>query len=45
MKLKDVIMRAKCGRVIFDALRLLGVGDINFPKPSGQLYPTENPFV
>ena len=36
---------AKCGRVIFDALKLLGVGDINFPKPAGQLYPSENPFA
>lgn len=35
---------AKCGRVIFDALKLLGVEDINFPKLAGQLYPTENPF-
>ena len=36
---------AKCGKVLFEALRLLGVEDINTPKPAGQLYPGENPFA
>ena len=34
----------KCGAVVFEALKLLGVSDINTPKPSGVLYPDENPF-
>lgn len=36
---------AKCGAVLFEALKLLGVTDINTPKPAGCLYPDENPFV
>ena len=36
---------AKCGKVLFEALSLLGVEDINTPKPAGQLYPGENPFA
>jgi L-fucose isomerase-like protein len=32
------------GRALFDALRLLGVNDVNTPKPAGTLYPSENPF-
>ena len=36
---------AKCGKVLFEALGLLGVEDINTPKPAGQLYPGENPFA
>ena len=36
---------AKCGKVLFEALKLLGVEDINTPKPAGQLYPGENPFA
>ena len=38
---------ARCGKVLFDALKLLGApaDAINVPKPAGQLYPTENPFV
>jgi len=32
------------GRILFDALKLLGVNDIQAPKPAGTLYPTENPF-
>ena len=28
-----------------EALRLLGVDDINTPKPAGELYPGENPFA
>ncbi len=34
-----------CGEVLFDALKLLGVEDINTPLPAGVLYPGENPFV
>lgn len=36
---------AKCGRVLFDALRLLGVCDISTPQPAGMLYAAENPFA
>ncbi|MGN0832570.1 MAG: L-fucose/L-arabinose isomerase family protein [Kiritimatiellia bacterium] len=36
---------AKCGKVLFEALKLLGVDDINTPKPAGELYPGENPFA
>jgi len=32
------------GRTAFDALKLLGVDDINTPKPDGCLYAGENPF-
>lgn len=34
-----------CGKVLFEALHLLGVDDINTPLPAGQLYPGENPFA
>jgi hypothetical protein len=33
------------GKALFEALRLLGVDDINTPKPAGELYPGENPFA
>ncbi len=36
---------ATCGEVLYDALTLLGVTDINTPLPAGALYPGENPFV
>ena len=36
---------AKCGGIVFDALKLLGVGDLSCPKSAGALYPTENPFA
>ena len=36
---------AKCGKTLFEALKLLGVDDINVPKPAGCLYPGENPFA
>ena len=36
---------AKCGKTLFEALKLLGVDDINVPKPDGCLYPGENPFA
>jgi L-fucose isomerase-like protein len=32
------------GRILYDALKLLGVDDIGTPKAAGQLYPAENPF-
>ena len=35
---------AHVGRALFDALRLLGVDEIDFNRPAGVLYPTENPF-
>ena len=34
----------KVGRILFDALRLLGLTDVSTPKPAGSLYPSENPF-
>ncbi len=35
----------KTGRVIFEALKLLGVTDIDYNRPAGVLYPKENPFA
>ena len=32
------------GKTLFDALRMLGVEEIDFNRPSGMLYSTENPF-
>lgn len=32
------------GRVLYEALRLLGVDEIDFNRPSSMLYPGENPF-
>jgi L-fucose isomerase-like protein len=32
------------GRILFNAARLLGVEDIQAPRPAGVLYPGENPF-
>lgn len=34
----------KVGRVVFDAMKLLGVDEVHVPLPEGQLYPGENPF-
>ena len=34
-----------CGEALVDALTLLGVTDINAPRPAGVLYPGENPFA
>ncbi len=34
-----------CAEVLFDAVKMLGVSDINTPLPSGVLYPGENPFA
>ena len=36
---------AKSGKVIFEALKLLGVEDINTPLPDSVKYPNENPFA
>jgi L-fucose isomerase-like protein len=36
---------AHCGKVLFEALKLLGVKDIAFNQPKGMLYKTENPFA
>ena len=36
---------AHAGKTLFEALKLLGVDDINTPKPAGELYPGENPFA
>jgi len=35
---------AHCGKVLFDAVKLLSVDDINAPLGEGTLYPGENPF-
>jgi L-fucose isomerase-like protein len=35
----------QCGEVLYDAVKLLGVCDINAPLPATVLYPGENPFV
>jgi L-fucose isomerase-like protein len=34
----------RCGTVLFDALMLLGVENINVPLPKSMWYPGENPF-
>jgi hypothetical protein len=33
-----------CGKVLYDALRMLGVEDINVPLVADMIYPGENPF-
>ncbi len=35
----------KTGKVLFEALKLLGVKDIDYNQPAGVLYPNENPFA
>jgi L-fucose isomerase-like protein len=35
---------AHAGKALFDAVKLLGVDDINAPRPAGVLYEGENPF-
>ena len=35
---------SKCGKVLFDAVKLMGVDDISVPLPKTMLYPGENPF-
>ena len=32
------------GRILFDATRLLGVTDVQSPRPETTPYPSENPF-
>jgi len=34
----------RCGKALFDAVKLLGVDDINTPLPKSVLYEGENPF-
>ncbi|MCR5443567.1 MAG: fucose isomerase [Sphaerochaetaceae bacterium] len=34
-----------CGKAIFEVLRYLGVRNIGYNRPAGNLYPTENPFA
>lgn len=34
----------KAGKVLFEALKFMGVSDIRFPLPDTMLYPGENPF-
>jgi L-fucose isomerase-like protein len=36
---------AKAGKVLFEAVKLLGVEDVNTPLPEGVRYPGENPFA
>ncbi len=36
---------AKAGKVLFEAVKLLGVDDVNTPLPEGVRYPGENPFA
>jgi len=35
---------SKCGKALFDAVKLMGVDDISVPLPKTMLYPGENPF-
>ncbi|HEX2939313.1 MAG TPA: fucose isomerase [Ruminiclostridium sp.] len=32
------------GKILFEALKMLGIEDINFNRPASMLYPEENPF-
>ena len=36
---------AKIGRILFDAFRFLGIGDIAYNQPASLPYPTENPWA
>ena len=36
---------SKCGKYIFELLKMLGVCDVNYNQPAGVLYKTENPFA
>ena len=36
---------ADCGKTLWAALRLLGVADMDYNRPAGALYPSENPFA
>jgi len=33
------------GKILFDAVKLLGIDDVQAPRPAGVLYPSENPFA
>ena len=34
-----------CGKTLFEVLKFLGVKDIEFNRPAGNLYRGENPFA
>lgn len=34
----------RCGRILFDTLKLMGIKDIAFNQPESMLYKSENPF-
>ncbi|MCL2518355.1 MAG: fucose isomerase [Oscillospiraceae bacterium] len=36
---------AHVGKILFDVLNLLGVDDVGYNRPAGNLYPSENPFA
>ena len=36
---------AHVGKILFDVLGLLGVDDVGYNRPAGNLYPSENPFA
>lgn len=33
------------GKILYDAIKLLGIDDIQYPRPDTMLYPNENPFA
>ncbi|MGN0670229.1 MAG: hypothetical protein ACI4JZ_06735 [Oscillospiraceae bacterium] len=33
-----------CGNLIFEVLKILGIGDISYNQPKSLPYPTERPF-
>ena len=35
----------RCGKALYEVMKLLGVGDISYNLPAGAMYPTENPFI
>lgn len=41
----SAIAFSHCGEVLYDAVKLLGVSDINVPLPAHLPYPGENPFA
>ena len=34
----------KCGKYLFELMKMIGVTDVSFNQPAGMLYKTENPF-
>lgn len=34
----------QCGKVLYDAVQMLGLEDINVPLPDGMIYQGENPY-